>query len=70
MTGGVLAGIIGALIATHWREIQENEDLIASIAATGAFIHSQSGELASSGGPITAFSIACEVPKVISKIIR
>jgi hydroxyethylthiazole kinase-like uncharacterized protein yjeF len=69
-TGDVLAGIIGALIATHWREIQENEDLIASIAATGAFIHSQSGELASSGGPITALSVACEVPKVISKIIR
>ncbi len=68
-TGDVLAGIIGALLATHWREIDDNKDLIASIAATGAFIHSRAGEIASNGGPITALDIAREVPKVISKIL-
>ena len=68
-TGDVLAGIIGALLATHWREIEDNKDLIASIAATGAFIHSRAGEIASAGGPITALDIAREVPKIISKLV-
>ena len=57
-TGDVLAGILGALIATQVVEIEKNENILSSIAATGSFIHSRAAELASAGGPITAMDVA------------
>jgi hydroxyethylthiazole kinase-like uncharacterized protein yjeF len=40
-SGDVLAGIIGALIATNYIEILNNPNRLADIAASGAFIHNR-----------------------------
>lgn len=56
-SGDVLAGIIGALFATNYIEILNDEDCVAEIAATGALIHQKAAELASDGAPISASQI-------------
>jgi hydroxyethylthiazole kinase-like uncharacterized protein yjeF len=68
-TGDVLAGILGALIATQVVEIEKNSDILSSIAATGSFIHARAAELASAGGPITAMDVAHSIPKVIAELL-
>jgi hydroxyethylthiazole kinase-like uncharacterized protein yjeF len=69
-TGDVLAGIIGALIATNTVEILNDYNHLASVAATGAFIHGHAAEAASNGGPINAEAIIVAIPRVISQIIK
>lgn len=68
-TGDVLAGILGALIATQSLEIEKNPDILPAIAATGALIHARAADLASAGGPITAMDVAHSIPKVIAELI-
>ncbi|HEX7405826.1 MAG TPA: ADP/ATP-dependent (S)-NAD(P)H-hydrate dehydratase [Candidatus Nanopelagicaceae bacterium] len=68
-TGDVLAGILGALIATQVVEIEKNSEALLSIAATGSFIHSRAAELASEGGPITAMDVAQNIPKVVAEFL-
>lgn len=68
-TGDVLAGIIGALVATNYIEILNSSEKLAHIAATGAYIHNQGALLASKGGPISASNIIPEISSVIRKII-
>lgn len=69
-TGDVLAGILGALIATQSLEIQENPEVLAAVAATGSLIHARAADLASAGGPITAMDVAGAIPKIIAKLIK
>ena len=69
-TGDVLAGIIGALVATNTVEILNDYNHLAAVAATGAFIHARAAETASSGGPINAEAIINSIPKVISQLIK
>jgi hydroxyethylthiazole kinase-like uncharacterized protein yjeF len=69
-TGDVLAGIIGALVATHSREIADQPDFLSGLAATGAFIHAKAAQIASNGGPITAMGVAHAIPKVISDLLH
>lgn len=69
-SGDVLAGIIGALIATNYIEILNDTHHLARVAATGAFIHNQAALLASSGGPISASSLIDEIPQVVAKILK
>jgi hydroxyethylthiazole kinase-like uncharacterized protein yjeF len=68
-SGDVLAGIIGALIATNYIEILNDGKRLADVAATGAFIHNRAALLASDGGPISASSIISAIPKAIGKIL-
>ncbi|MEY4037481.1 MAG: hypothetical protein RL201_862, partial [Actinomycetota bacterium] len=68
-SGDVLAGIIGALVATNYIEILNDENNLARVAATGAYIHSQAAQLASKDAPITASSIIDFIPEVIRKIL-
>jgi len=68
-TGDVLAGILGALIATQVVEIEKNSEVLSFIAATGSFIHSRAADLASAGGPITAMDVARSIPKVIAELL-
>jgi hydroxyethylthiazole kinase-like uncharacterized protein yjeF len=68
-SGDVLAGIIGALIATNYIEILNNRHRLAEVAATGAFIHNQAATAASKGGPINAPAIIEAIPGVIAKLI-
>ena len=69
-TGDVLAGIIGALVATNTVEILNDYNHLAAVAATGAFIHARAAETASNGGPINAEAIINSIPKVISQLVK
>ena len=68
-SGDVLAGIIGALMATNYIEILNDGKRLADVAATGAFIHSRAALIASNGAPISASSIISAIPKAIGKIL-
>jgi hydroxyethylthiazole kinase-like uncharacterized protein yjeF len=69
-TGDVLAGIIGALVATNTIEILNDSNHLAVVAATGAFIHARAAEIASNGGPINAEAIITMIPRVITQLIK
>jgi ADP-dependent NAD(P)H-hydrate dehydratase / NAD(P)H-hydrate epimerase len=69
-TGDVLAGIIGALIATNYIEILNSQERLAHVAATGAFIHNQAALLASRGAPISASQISLHIQEVIRKLLK
>jgi hydroxyethylthiazole kinase-like uncharacterized protein yjeF len=69
-TGDVLAGIIGALVATNYIEILNSEDRLADVAATGAFIHNAAALRASRGGPISASDITTEIQSAIAALIK
>jgi ADP-dependent NAD(P)H-hydrate dehydratase / NAD(P)H-hydrate epimerase len=68
-SGDVLAGIIGALVSTNYIEILNDENNLARVAATGAFIHNSAALLASKDSPISATSIIRFIPEAIRKII-
>lgn len=69
-SGDVLAGIIGALVATNYIEILNAPEHLAEVAATGAFIHNQAALLASQGAPISASMIVAEIQNAIRKILK
>lgn len=69
-TGDVLAGIIGALVATNYIEILNSPQRLADVAAAGAFIHNQAAVLASNGAPISASQIINYIPDVMRKILK
>ena len=69
-SGDVLAGIIGALIATNYIEILNNPNRLADIAASGAFIHNRAALAASEGGPISATSLVNEIREVVAKLLK
>lgn len=69
-TGDVLAGIIGALVATNYIEILNSEERLAEVAAAGAFIHNQAALLASQGAPISASMIIDQIPNVLRKLLK
>ena len=68
-SGDVLAGIIGALVATNYIEILNSSEQLADVAATGAYIHNQAALLASRGAPISASNIPPMINEAIRKII-
>jgi len=68
-SGDVLAGIIGALVATNYIEILNSSERLADVAATGAYIHNQAALLASRGAPISASNIPLMINEAIRKII-
>lgn len=69
-TGDVLAGILGALVATHAQEIAEQPGFLSGLAATGSLIHAKAAQLASGDGPITAMGVAHAIPKVMSDLLH
>jgi hydroxyethylthiazole kinase-like uncharacterized protein yjeF len=69
-SGDVLAGIIGALVATNYIEILNNQRRLADVAATGALIHSEAAKIASAGGPISASTLIDAIPAAIVKILK
>ena len=68
-SGDVLAGIIGALIATNYIEILNSPPRLAHVAAAGAFIHNQAAVMASRGAPISASQIIEHITESVRKII-
>ena len=59
-SGDVLAGLIGALLASGLREFDA--------ASVGAWLHGAAGTLASDGGPISARQIADAIPGVVRQL--
>ena len=68
-TGDVLAGILGALVATHADAIAHDPEVLGPIAATAAFIHAQAGARASGGGPLVSLEVAEAIPAVIASLL-
>lgn len=74
-TGDVLAGILGALVASHATQVCTDPELLAPIAATAALVHDVAARLASgdggqdpefcTGAPVTALDVANAVPEAI-----
>ena len=64
--GDALAGILGALVATH-----SVADLgrLAELGATAAVIHGLAAERASAGGPLTILDLAASVSPVIAELL-
>jgi hydroxyethylthiazole kinase-like uncharacterized protein yjeF len=69
-SGDVLAGIIGALVATNYIEILNDAHRLADVAATGAFIHNAAALIASVGGPISATSLIDAIPAAVAKLLK
>ncbi len=67
--GDALAGILGALLATHAAEIAADPDILAPLAATGAVLHGLAAERASAGGPLTILDLAAALPRVIAELL-
>lgn len=69
-SGDVLAGIVGALVATNYIEILNSANRLADVAATGAYVHNQAALLASDGAPISANQIIDAIPLAMRKILK
>lgn len=69
-SGDVLAGILGALVATNAIEILNDYNHLAHVAATASFIHAQAAARASNGGPINAEAIIEVVPNTIAQLLK
>ena len=68
-SGDVLAGILGALLATHSAAIDTDADALVALAATAALVHARAAGRASNGGPITALDVAEAVPATIAALL-
>jgi len=64
--GDALAGILGALVATH---AVSSLDALAELGATAAVVHGLSAERASAGGPLTILDLAAQVSPVIASLL-
>jgi hydroxyethylthiazole kinase-like uncharacterized protein yjeF len=67
--GDALAGILGALLATHHEELAADASLLARLAASGAVLHGLAAEAASAGGPLTILDLAAGLPGVIARLV-
>jgi hydroxyethylthiazole kinase-like uncharacterized protein yjeF len=69
-SGDVLAGILGALVATHAESIDaDGHRALVRLGASAAAIHGLAAERASAGGPIAALDVAEAVPATIAALL-
>jgi hydroxyethylthiazole kinase-like uncharacterized protein yjeF len=68
-SGDVLAGIVGALVATNYIEILNDRDRLSEVAASAAFIHNSAALLASRDAPISSSQIITCIPDVMRKMM-
>ena len=68
-SGDVLAGIVGALVATNYIEILNDRDRLSEATASAAFIHNSAALLASRDAPISSTQIIKYIPEAIRKIM-
>jgi len=69
-SGDVLAGILGALVATNAIEILNDYNHLAYVAASAAYIHNQAAERASGGAPINAEAIITAIPATMAWLLK
>jgi NAD(P)H-hydrate repair Nnr-like enzyme with NAD(P)H-hydrate dehydratase domain len=68
-SGDVLAGIVGALVATNYIEILNDRKHLCEVAASAAYIQNSAALLASRDAPISATKIIENIPEAIRKIM-
>lgn len=68
-TGDVLAGIVGALVATNYIEILNDRNRLSEVAASAAYIHNSAALLASRDAPTSASRLIEMIPEAIRKIL-
>ncbi|MEO6506037.1 MAG: NAD(P)H-hydrate dehydratase, partial [Terrimesophilobacter sp.] len=66
-TGDALAGILGALVATHSDEIGADATVLPRLAASAAVLHAAAAQVAGRGGPFTVLELAGAVSGVIAQ---
>ena len=64
-TGDVLAGIIGAVLATNSVKRVPSMQELGQIAATGVYLHGKAAELSGEGGPFPALDVAEATSRVV-----
>jgi len=67
--GDALAGILGALVATHSHEIAADPAELARLAATAAVVHGLAASRASGGGPLTILDLTAALPATIAELL-
>lgn len=69
--GDALAGILGALLASHANALAADEDraLLTGLAAAAAVIHGLAAERASAGGPLTVLDLCAAISPVIAELV-
>lgn len=67
--GDALAGILGALVATHAAEVAADPQELARLAATAAVLHGLAAERASDGGPLTILGLCAALPATIAALL-
>lgn len=63
-SGDALAGILGALLATHADAVD-----LAPLAAAAAWIHGEAAQRASGGGPFTVLDLCAILPDVVRDLV-
>jgi NAD(P)H-hydrate repair Nnr-like enzyme with NAD(P)H-hydrate dehydratase domain len=69
-TGDVLAGIIGAMVATNVHRVEDAPEALAQLTASAALLHHEAARIASRGAPIAALDVADAVPDAIRSVLR
>lgn len=67
--GDALAGILGALVATHADQAADDAALLTRLAATAALIHGLAAARASGGGPLTILDLTAAIPATIASLL-
>ncbi len=67
--GDALAGVLGALLATHADQLAAEPGQAGRLAATAAVIHGVAADRASRGGPFTVIELCEHIPGVIRDLV-
>ena len=69
--GDALAGILGALLASHAEALVTDTDrtLLTRLGAAAAVIHGLAAERASAGGPLTVLDLCAAVSRVVAQLV-
>ena len=67
--GDALAGILGALVATHSAAVASDPQRLARLAAAASVIHGIAAASASGGGPFTILDLIARVPRTIADLL-
>ncbi|SJN09420.1 NAD(P)HX epimerase / NAD(P)HX dehydratase [Leucobacter sp. 7(1)] len=80
-TGDVLAGILGALLATHAHTVREDSTVLAELGIAGALLHDRAARIAAGeppesspqhagrlGRPVTALDVAEAIPAAFAQL--
>jgi hydroxyethylthiazole kinase-like uncharacterized protein yjeF len=68
--GDALAGILGALVATHAAAATLSIATLARLGATAAVVHGLAAQRASAGGPLTVLDLCAAVHETIAELVQ